>query len=257
MILTVAAFGGGSARSVALAQDSTSARLGGTIAGVVDGPNGQPLAGVTVEVLGVTSLRTDSTGEFRVMGLAAGSYIVRARKVGYLPAMKLVTLAGGAPLQVPITLGSAGQRLPTVVSNADSAALMLQDPTGFSWRERMGQGVYLTEAQIERRRAARTEQLFQGIPSLSLDTAGIIVVNRGRITIRDLFSRSDMAQTQWNECVGVQVFVDGVAEPQPFNVNQVPPGQIRGIEVYYGPATTPEALRSSKTVCGTVAIWTR
>ena len=224
---------------------------------MVDGPNGQPLAGVAVEVLGVASLRTDSTGQFRVMGLAAGSYIVRARKVGYLAAMKVVTLSGGAPLQVPITLGSAGQRLPAVVSNADSAALTLQDPTGFSWRERMGQGVYITEAQIARRRAARTEQLFQGIPSLALDTAGIIVVNRGRITFRDLLSPSDTAQTQWNGCVGVQVFVDGVAEPQPFNVNLVPPGQIRGIEVYYGPATTPEALRSPKTVCGTVAIWTR
>ena len=99
MILTVAAFGGGSARSVALGQDSTGGRTGGTIAGVVDGPNGQPLAGVAVEVLGVTSLRTDATGQFRVMGLAAGSYIVRARKVGYLAAMKVVTLTGGAPLQ--------------------------------------------------------------------------------------------------------------------------------------------------------------
>jgi Carboxypeptidase regulatory-like domain len=141
MILTVAAFGGGSAHSVALAQDSASARTGGTIAGVVDGRNGQPLAGVAVEALGVASLRTDSTGQFRVTGLAAGSYIVRARKVGYLAAMKVVTLAGDAPLQVPITLESAGQPLPAVVSNVDSAALMLQDPTGFSWRERMGQGV--------------------------------------------------------------------------------------------------------------------
>jgi hypothetical protein len=32
---------------------------------------------------------------------------------------------------------------------------------------------------------------------------------------------------------------------------------IKGIELYRGPATTPPELRSPKTVCGTLAIWTR
>jgi hypothetical protein len=45
--------------------------------------------------------------------------------------------------------------------------------------------------------------------------------------------------------------------PQPFNINTVPPMDIRGIEIYSGPATTPTRLRSPKTVCGTVAIWTK
>jgi len=45
--------------------------------------------------------------------------------------------------------------------------------------------------------------------------------------------------------------------PQPFNINQVALDRIRAIEVYRGAATTPPSLRSAKTNCGTVAIWTK
>jgi outer membrane cobalamin receptor len=54
------------------------------------------------------------------------------------------------------------------------------------------------------------------------------------------------------------VFVDGVAmRPGAFSVNDISIASIRGIEIYRGPATTRMQLRSSKTACGTVAIWTK
>lgn len=238
----------------ALSQDSSVAQRGVVIDGTVRSASGRPLAGVTVEILGVTSLQTDSVGVFRVIGLGSGTYIFRVRKVGFTPSMKAVTVRGATELSLPITLDPVAQQLAPVVTNADSARLALADLSGFAWRRRMGQGTYITQAEIERRRPVETEQLFRGIPDMTVDTAGIIVVNRGRITFRDL--QSDSVPT-YDQCVGVQVFVDGAAMPQPFNVDLITPGRIRGIEIYRGPAATPPALRSAKTVCGTVAIWTR
>ena len=89
----------------------------------------------------------------------------------------------------------------------------------------------------------------------SLSTGGIVVIKRGEISFRDFYlSRRD--QKDANMCIGAQVFVDGVPMSQPFNINSISPGLIRGVEIYTGPATTPSILRTSKTVCGTVAIWT-
>ncbi|MGH7670094.1 MAG: carboxypeptidase regulatory-like domain-containing protein, partial [Gemmatimonadaceae bacterium] len=131
----------------ALSQDSSGAQRGTVIDGTVRGASGRPLAGVTVEILGVTSLQTDSVGAFRVSGLGSGTYIFRVRKVGFTPSMKAVTVRGGTELSLPITLDPVAQQLTTVVTNADSARLALADPSGFAWRRRMGQGTYITQEE--------------------------------------------------------------------------------------------------------------
>ena len=120
----------------------------------------------------------------------------------------------------------------------------------------------MTEEQIERRRAISTEQLFLAVPNVRVDTGGIVLIARGDISFRrTLFPNyskfPDPASDQFLDCVGVQVFVDGVVMPQPFDVRSISPKIIRGIELYRGPATTPLELRTPKTVCGTLAIWTR
>jgi hypothetical protein len=87
-----------------------------------------------------------------------------------------------------------------------------------------------------------------------MDTGGIVVIKRGENSLRDVYGPGG---SQFFHCIGAAVFVDGVEMPQPFNVNTVNVSAIRGIEIYKGPATTPVALRSPKSACGTVAIWTK
>ena len=73
-------------------------------------------------------------------------------------------------------------------------------------------------------------------------------------------SASELAGKDVNEfmtCVGAEILVNGVTMPQPFNGNQIAISTIRGIEIYAGPSTRPESLRTPKTVCRTVAIWTK
>lgn len=220
--------------------------------------DGSPVAGVVVSLIGASDVETDGSGAFRFPGLPAGTYFLRATRIGARPVLKNVTVGAGERVRVDVTLSANAHELTAVVVRADSALTALTDPDGFRRRARTGQGVFMTGEEIERRRATRTEQLFQGIPSVRVDTAGIVVIDRGIISYKTTLQRSrTQFDAQFTDCVGVQVFVDGAMMPQPFDVNTVDTHGIKAIELYRGPATTPVELRSPKVVCGTLAIWTR
>jgi len=256
--LAVAALASLSPRDV-IAQTSTVASA--EIHGRVVGTNGVAIDRVTVSLLGVSDVETDSTGVFRFMSLSPGTYFLRATRLGNAPVLKNITVAGGERVRVEITLNPIVHQLTAVVVKADSTVTALNDPTGFERRRRTEQGVFMTEEQIERRRAIDTEQLFLTLPNVRVDTGGIVLIARGDISLRRTlfpnYGQGDPASAQFLDCVGVQVFVDGAMMPQPFNVNTIPPKTIKAIELYRGPATTPLELRTPKTVCGTLAIWTK
>jgi carboxypeptidase family protein len=227
------------------------------VTGAILDENKLPIVGAVVDVLSVGRVRTDSTGAFRLSQVPPGTLIVRATMIGFQPVMKLVTAAAGEELHLGITMLHASQQLATVVVREDSATTLLSDPTGFDGRRRSSNGGhFLVAEEIEKMHVTETEQLFHGIPTAQVDTGGIIVIKRGEISLRDIYlSGKDV--NQFNMCIGAQVLLNGVAMPQPFNINTVPLYNIRGIEIYSGPATTPTSLRSPKSVCGTVAIWTK
>lgn len=223
------------------------------IGGEVRTASGTPLAHVRISLIGVGEMESDSSGAFRFGPLAPGTYFLRAVRVGARPVLKNITVGERDQVRVDVRFDVAVQELSAVVVRADSSSSPLADPTGFTRRRLQGQGVYVTGEEIARRGVVRTEQLFYGIPGVHVDTAGIVMINRGATNIREVLGKPDPR----TDCVGVQVFVDGVAMPQPYDFNAVAPGSIRGVELYRGPAVTPSELRSDKTVCGTVAIWTR
>jgi len=239
----------------------TSAVAPAEISGRVRGTDGAEIDRVTVSLLGVSDVETDSSGMFRFASLSPGTYFLRATRLGNTPVLKNITVGGDERVRVEITLNPIVHQLTAVVVRADSAVTALNDPTGFERRRRTEHGVFMTEEQIEHRSATRTEQLFLAIPNVRVDTGGIILIARGDISLRRTlfgsYSKGNPAADQFLDCVGAQVFVDGVMMPQPFDVNTIPPKSIKAIELYRGPATTPLELRSPKTVCGTLAIWTR
>jgi len=225
------------------------------IVGVVRDQNNAPVADVVVDVLSVGRARTDSAGAFRIGPVPSGTLIVRATRIGYQPIMKMLTIEPGQERRVDITMSPATQQLPTVVVREDSTTTLLADPTGFDSRRKTAVGGhFILEEEIAKKHITETEQLFHGIPTVQMDTGGIVVIKRGEISLRDIYGPEG---DQFFHCVGAQVIVNGVEMPQPFNINLVAPSDIRGIEIYSGPASTPTRLRSPKTVCGTVAIWTK
>jgi len=231
--------------------DSTS--IAGT---VVRGESATPLVGAVVDLMGFATVRTDSAGAFRFGGITAGTLMIRTTMIGFRPSLKMVSIRAGETLRLTVTLDAAPQELARVTVREDSSLTPsgVSDPTGFDARRRnQTGGTYLVAADIERRHLHETEQLFHGMPSMYVDTGGIVVVNRGVNSTRDITKGGD----QFYHCIGAQVFVDGTPMPQPFNINQIALERIRAIEIYRGAATTPSTLRSTRTNCGTVAIWTK
>ncbi|MGE5100845.1 MAG: carboxypeptidase regulatory-like domain-containing protein [Deltaproteobacteria bacterium] len=223
---------------------------------VVRGETAMPLVGAIVDVMGLGTMRTDSTGAFRFVGAPPGTMMVRATAIGFRPSLKMISLRAGETMRLTIALEVAAQELARVTVREDSSLTpsVRSDPTGFEARRRnQTGGLYIVAADIEKKHVVETEQVFHGIPSMYVDTGGIVVVNRGVNSTRDLEKKGD----QFYHCIGAQVFIDGTPMPQPFNINQVALDRIRAIEVYRGPANTPSTLRSTRTNCGTIAIWTK
>ncbi|MEP6621112.1 MAG: carboxypeptidase regulatory-like domain-containing protein [bacterium] len=252
------------AAAALLVMDSASIAAQGAGAGEIMGhaldAAGRPLSGVTVALIGAGQVEVDTAGLFRFLTVPAGTYFLKATRLGLAPVMRSLEVTAGQRLSVNITMDAKAQMLTAVVVRADSS--VVRDPTGFARRRESSQGVFISGEDIERRGIERTEQMFNGVPNVRVDTAGIIRVARGTISFKETLIRSrpgvnSSTDPDTYDCIGVQVFVDGVQMPQPFNVNNIPPRSIRGMELYRGPATTPPELRSPRTVCGTLAIWTR
>jgi len=228
-----------------------------TILARLTGPDSLPVRGVAVELVSIGEQQTDSTGRARFTGLAAGMFMLRTRAVGYRPTLTMVSTQPGAEILVTIALSRTTNVLPAVSVSAESISTPLTDPGGFTRRlHQHNGGHFITEDEIRAKRLIETDALFYGIPTVQVDTGGIIVIKRGELSFRDYYlAKKDL--NGFMTCIGAQVIVDGTAMPQPFNINQIPLQTIHGIEIYSGPATTPVPLRTPKTVCGTIAIWTK
>ena len=87
----------------------------GTVRGrVTDAGTQQPLAGVTVTVRSRAAV-TQADGRYVISGVAAGSDSVRARLIGYSPAVQAITIAGGDTVTVDFTMAQQAVRLSEVV----------------------------------------------------------------------------------------------------------------------------------------------
>jgi hypothetical protein len=215
-----------------------------TLGGVVTTADGQPVAQADVGLLGLGAARTDSLGRFGFRDVPAGTWLLRVQRLGFDPIMQSVVFDGVHSQRLVIRFGTTTAMLAPVVVR-DSAA-PARDPTGFELRRRNGQGIYLTERDIEQRRAGRVEHLLGQLPGVRVDTSGVAFVDRGRISLYN------------NDCFdGMQLFIDGVAVSNSYTLRNLSTSGIRGIEVYRGVASTPVELRSPRMVCGTVAIWTK
>lgn len=227
-----------------------SAKLTGTVLDTAQ----VPIGGVMVELLSLGQTRTDSAGVFRFAGVPRGSVILHVAKIGFQPLMRVISLAIADSIDLDVTLRPATYQLATVIVREDSNVTRLSDPTGFERRRKNGMGHYISADEIAQRQFSQTSQLLRSVPGISVNDRGVVTIQRG---VNTLIGTS---------CESVVVFVDGIAIPAEkkawnketgFDVNAIAIAFIRGIEVYAGPATTPVELRSSRSTCGTVAIWTR
>lgn len=161
----------------------------GSLTGRVVSETGAPVPNATITLLGSgASARTSADGSYAMRELPVGSQVLIARSIGLGAAVVAVNLSEHAPASVPVTM----QQLPPTLAVVDIVADRLQLGTvyreiGFTKRQRIGNGKFMTFEQITSRGALDTPELFRGIPGVRVqdDHNGMLRVfsDRGPTTI--------------------------------------------------------------------------
>lgn len=218
------------------------AATGGAIDGVVTDSALAPLAGVVVSVDGVrANLVTGENGRFRFLGLPAGSYDIRVRKLGFGLATSRVRVMPADTVRIAITLEPATVALDSVHVTALATPARLLE---FEERRARGEGQFLTAAEIERRNTVSVSDLLMNFKGVTLQ-GGTRAINGRYGAMRNC---------------PFQVFIDDVRVPTPnLRDEVVSPRLLAGIEVYTSIASVPLRYRSAGdgSACGVILLWTK
>jgi TonB-linked SusC/RagA family outer membrane protein len=226
----------------------------GTIAGrVTDAATGQPIASVQLQVVGTNAgTLTNAEGSFTIRNLAAGTYTVRALRVGFAEASQSVRVSAGGTATASFQMRSVPTTLTPVVTTA----------TGEQRRVEIGNAI----AQVD---AAKTVQqtAVSGIADLLTARApGVLVIpptqtGAGtRVRIRGTSSLS-LSNNPIYVIDGIRVegttgsSTVSVGGTLPSRVNDINPEEIQSIEVVRGPSAA--TLYGTDAANGVIVITTK
>jgi outer membrane receptor protein involved in Fe transport len=222
----------------------------GIITGTVrEAATRQPLAGATIFVDDAArGVRAGDDGRFRIVGVVAGTHLVRVRRVGYLRAAKSVQLSDGASISVDFALEESTNTLEQVVVTGTVVPTELRAvPSAMT---------VITAKQLEQRGITQLQQLFRG------DVPGLFAVNKGAENALDevlMFSRGGSA---FNGSAGadygtspIKTYVDGIELANPKYLSQIDPRSIERIEILTGPQAS--TIYGSNALNGVMQIFTK
>ena len=207
-----------------------------SVAGVVRGAAGEPLAGVQLHVRDARgSVTSDSAGRYLLAALPAGTHVLVARRLGYALGEQVVELRDGGRTTADIRL-----------ERSVSLDSMRVTALGGRFREfefNRGANIfgrYLTRDQILRRRPEDVAELLHRL-------GGFTVIGQGG-SARVFTKRESMARQPCE----ANVVIDRV---QRRRINDVPPPRIVGLEAYTGPGSFSSDFDFDAR-CGLIVIWT-
>jgi hypothetical protein len=208
----------------------------------IDRKSQAPIRDAQATLLGTTRTATsDEQGRFAHDSLAAGSYVVQVRALGYTAISLVVELAPGDVLTRVFALEPLPVQLdPITVERTPTFAERRR--RGFELRRAAGRGYFVTQAQIERTNARSLADVLR-------DTPGVVVLCRGAGRCGIRMAR---APTQCRP----DFVVDGFPATLSTSLD-MPVVGITGIEIYRTLSETPLEFLKSDNLCGTVVIWTR
>ena len=231
--------------------DTSRSRALGTIDGFVSDTSLNPLQAAFVSILG-TSIRvgTGPNGRFRIVKVPSGQYLVIVKRVGYAPTSAVVDVPASDTLRLSYTLEKAAANiLEPVVVTAQARSVRMKE---FAERKRLGFGEFMDADEIERRSSVFATELFRKFPSIAVSPSRTSAMT-------EYFALS--AREGGNPAVGacpMQVYLDRVPLPTPFNLDLLPPPRdLAGIEVYSGASTVPPQFAGFNRGCGVILVWTR
>jgi hypothetical protein len=228
------------------AQGSPASASTGGLQGRVVSRDSVPVPDAVISVAGRTA-RTDRAGFFSMRDLPAGTHQLEARRIGFQPVTRSVTIRAGSLELTRLVLNEVSHRLEAMRTVAeymrdDGRLWMLRD---FERRRARGTGVFLSREEM---------QYFYSI--------GSAVASRtpGVREVRDQFGNWSFVFTRCRQsglgAGSVAVYVDGMRASGGQDVlSFYRPNDIEAIEIYRSVAELPpEAVGDG---CAAVFIWLR
>lgn len=237
-----------------------SAVIGGT---VLRDSTEQPLGEAEVSIVSLNrTARTNYQGEFRLDNIAAGTYVVVFRHVGYSPRTDTITVKSGQLIDGEYILTSAPVELGaqrTVAAAIPSSPFMAE----FNERMKAGLGRFVTEDVL--RKEADNHNFMNFVKGRF---PGMRVVE-GKGGSQYLSSGRKACVGPAFQCAGgapclVTVYIDGVADyvsgvsrGDPTDFNQLKSEDFAAIEYYSSGATAPSRYNQTGSDCGVLMLWRR
>jgi hypothetical protein len=212
---------------------ATLRRGSARLSGVVRDYKGRPVNNASVSVPGTgVEGRTQDTGAYTLSNLPAGTQPVEVRVIGLEPKSVTVDLARNHLTTLDITLDRPVQTLDAVRVYGTGNSRLAE----FERRVKAGWGHVLTPADIEKRHAFKTTDLFRSIPGVRVVPGrfgDVVLLRNCRPTVYlNGMRMDDNAATD----------IDQLANPQ----------EITGVEVY---TTASRPMEFWGNNCGSVVIW--
>jgi len=189
--------------------------------------------------------RTDDDGMVVVDAQHPGANVFTVRHIGLKPITTTLNVPARGTLAVHVIMRPAPQVLDTVAIAARATESLL---SGFDQRRLYNSGGhFITWADIQAKRPRETLDLFRsvlGVQVAMVNGAPTITSTRGL----------GVGGSSCKPLVGF----DGMVLSAAFDVNDISPDEIYGIEIYSGSATIPSQylVLTGGSSCGLVMIWT-
>ncbi len=203
-----------------------------------------PIVGARVSIAGTTiSALTGADGRVSLAGIPSGSQTVQVQLFGYAPAFRLVSLEPGQAATLSFAMRPTAFALPEIRVRAQRRPSYLQH-AGFERRKLLGTGAFVTRAQIQKQDPRMLSDELRRVPGMNLAPTAF----------GD--SRASMVRTSGSTRCRIQYFVDG-QQTVGFNIDDVPPRDVEGLEIYKGASGIPAEYNRGTAMCGVILIWTR
>ena len=217
----------------------------GVIRGMVSDSAGGAIAGATIFVLGSElHARTAESGAFRLEKVPVGRVRIEVRRLGFAAKVIETEVTVGVDSRLDVLLASIPQRLDIVEvrerPSASNARL-----AGYNERRLKKVGYFITRERIDGSNSRRLTDLLAQVPGVRFFS------QRGGPT--------HSVRLRGARCPPL-VFIDGSpATSGEFDLDNVDPGTVEGIEVYPDMMSIPPELLGPRDLdrCGVIAIWSR
>jgi hypothetical protein len=211
---------------------------------------------------------TTGSGGYQILGIAAGTYVLTVRKIGFDPINVRITLRANQVIDADVELETARvQQLEGVTVRADSTLHGPMVQIAGRMRSSAG-GVFLLRAELDSARGRPVSDLLRkrarGAHMVNYASKGAILLAtaRGANSILKMPQAEPGNPSSPMGCF-CQVYLDGVRiysptgqSPAP-DLQQYDAGTLEAVEYYPGPATTPLEYGGDGAACGTLLLWTR